>query len=66
VFKTELHDGVMARELRFDSANERTGALLHFALFKMPDGTVREWQESSTDGGKTWKESYDLTWRRKK
>jgi hypothetical protein len=66
VLKTEMHDGVMAGELRFNSVNERTGALLHFALFNMPDGTVREWQESSTDGGKTWKESYDLTWRKKK
>lgn len=59
------HDGLVANELRFDAVGAR-GALQHLAFFTMPDGTLREWQESSIDGGRTWKENFDRIWRRRR
>jgi hypothetical protein len=31
---------------------------------KQPDGQVRQWGDSSTDGGKTWSPSFDFLYRR--
>jgi hypothetical protein len=59
-----MHDGVEATELRFETTG-RDGQPQHFSIFAMPDGTIREWEETSADGGKSWKQDYDLVWRRK-
>jgi hypothetical protein len=64
LLKHVIHDGSEASELRFDSS-DRDGQPQHFALFAMPDGSIREWEETSQDSGKSWKQDYDLVWRRK-
>ena len=35
------------------------------SLKPSPDGSVRQWGEFSTDDGKTWKPSYDFTYRKR-
>jgi hypothetical protein len=36
------------------------------AWYDNPDGTVRQWWESSTDGGATWETAFDGLYRKKK
>jgi hypothetical protein len=38
-------------------------ALVRMMYRKEPDGQVRQWADSSTDGGKTWKPSFDFLYR---
>ena len=38
-------------------------ALVRIRYQKEPDGQVRQWGESSFDGGKTWKPSFDFLYR---
>ena len=39
-------------------------ALVRMMYQKQPDRQVRQWGDSSTDGGKTWKPSFDFLYRR--
>jgi len=39
-------------------------ALVRMNYSIQPDGQVRQWGEASTDGGKTWKPSFDFLYRR--
>ena len=38
-------------------------ALVRMMYQKQPDGQVRQWGESSTDGGRTWSKSFDFLYR---
>lgn len=42
-----------------------TKTLLKMTFTKLPEGKVRQFGETSTDGGKTWSVSYDLTYVKK-
>jgi hypothetical protein len=39
-------------------------ALVRMNYQKLPDGEVRQWAQSSVDGGKTWKPSFDFVYRK--
>jgi hypothetical protein len=39
------------------------GPLVRMSYSKNPDGSVRQFGEQSTDEGKTWKPSFDFTYR---
>ena len=39
-------------------------ALVRMKYERRPDGQVRQWADFSTDGGKTWKPSFDFLYRR--
>ncbi|MGH7681257.1 MAG: tetratricopeptide repeat protein [Candidatus Eiseniibacteriota bacterium] len=63
-FDGGLKDGAMAMEgYRQGTAGARIPARL--TLTPLPDGTVRQLGENSTDGGKTWTILYDLIYVRK-
>lgn len=40
------------------------GTLTRMSYSPLPDGTVRQFGETSSDGGKSWKMTFDLTYRR--
>lgn len=61
----EYREGAM----RFE--NETTNAqgaktLVHFYFFNQNPDQVRQFHETSTDGGKTWVTTYDFTYKRRK
>lgn len=63
-FDGALMNGAMAMEgYRQGTAGARIPARL--TLTPLPDGSVRQLGENSTDGGKTWTVLYDLTYVRK-
>ena len=39
-------------------------SLVRMSYQKQPDGQVRQWGESSTDGGKTWSSTFDFLYRK--
>ena len=39
-------------------------ALVRMQYQRQPDGQVRQWGKSSTDGGKSWQPSFDFLYRR--
>ena len=39
-------------------------ALVRMRYHQEPDGQVRQWADSSVDGGRTWKPSFDFLYRR--
>jgi hypothetical protein len=41
-----------------------TGPLARMTYSRLPDGSVRQFGEQSTDGGKNWAVSFDFTYRR--
>ncbi|HCA59865.1 MAG TPA: hypothetical protein DEP46_18000, partial [Blastocatellia bacterium] len=58
-----LIDGKMVMVGESPNATPRT--LLRMTFSKLPDGSVRQVGESSTDDGKTWTQRYDFTYVRK-
>ena len=48
-----------------ESPNVTPRTLLRMTFSKLPDGSVRQLGESSTDDGKTWTQRYDFTYVRK-
>lgn len=45
-------------------AGPNQDALVRMKYQTQPDGQVRQWGDSSTDGGKTWKPSFDFLYRK--
>ena len=43
---------------------DATGPITRMAYSRNPDGSVRQFGESSPDGGKTWAPSFDFTYRK--
>lgn len=60
VFEGGLKDGAMVLE-----APAQPGAIQRMTVSPLPDGSVRQRGESSTDGGATWTPAYDFTYRRR-
>jgi len=65
-FYGNLKDGVM--DFYTDEIPQADGTRLkrHLQFFNLGSDTVRQFSQGSTDGGKTWKIEYDLTYTRKK
>lgn len=64
-FKGEL---IKPGEMRYVTTAPLPGGgekLRHWTLFLLPDGRIRELSMATEDGGKTWKEEYDLYWTKK-
>lgn len=59
----QLIDGKMV--MVGESPNVTPRTLLRMTFSKLPDGSVRQLGESSTDDGKTWSQRYDFTYVRK-
>ena len=57
-------DSVM--EFESSSSNAQGNTKIRFRFFNQGTNQVRQFQESSTDDGKTWSVNYDLTYVRKK
>ena len=58
-------DGVMAIVGNWENfSGPGKDALVRMRYQKQPDGQVRQWGDSSTDGGKTWSPSFDFLYRR--
>jgi len=63
--RQSLAQGVFdGQEFKF-VPNTSDGKLHRFSYFKLPDGKLREYSATSTDGGKTWKTGADLIWTKK-
>ncbi len=61
VFEGEAKDGAMVLD-----APGRAGAIQRMTLAPQADGSVRQWGQTSTDGGATWSAGgYDFTYRRR-
>jgi hypothetical protein len=60
VFEGGMRDGSMVLE-----APGRPGAIQRMTVSPLPDGSVRQRGESTTDGGATWRPGYDFTYRRR-
>jgi hypothetical protein len=57
--------GVMAITGKWPNfAGPEKDAVVTMRYQKQPDGQVRQWGESSVDGGKTWQPSFDFLYRR--
>jgi hypothetical protein len=63
-FHGNLKDGVM--DYWTDDVPQPDGGVLrrHLQFFDLAPGKVRQFSQGSTDGGKTWKVEYDLTYTR--
>ena len=62
VFRGVWRDGALRYERE---EGGKPGTKSRMTFFALPAGTVRQLGESSSDGGKTWKSTFDLTYRRK-
>lgn len=62
VFRGVWRDGALRYE---QEEGGKPGMTSRMTFFALPTGTVRQLGESSSDGGKTWKATFDLTYRRK-
>ncbi len=60
----ELKDGKLVYVADTIQSGKKTLARMTFS--KLPNGDVRQFGENSTDDGKTWTTSFDLTYSRKK
>jgi len=61
-----LVDGNMAYEGEIPAPRGQTGRVrTRLTFFKRPDGTVRQFSERTTDGGKTWQVNYDLIYKKR-
>ena len=61
----EYRDGAMRFEC--DSTNAQgMKTLIHFYFFNQTPDQMRQFHETSTDGGKTWVTTYDFTYKRVK
>ena len=66
-FRLRYSNGVVnGNEIRWDASDLPDGTISHFSYFKLPDGRLREFAQTSTDNGKTWKTVTDLSWTRSK
>ncbi|MEZ5424843.1 MAG: tetratricopeptide repeat protein [Pyrinomonadaceae bacterium] len=65
---TEFVGGFVDDKLVYIADEVRGGQpiMLRMTFTKLPNGDVRQFGESSGDGGKTWATRYDLTYTRKK
>lgn len=65
-FRGGLKDGVM--DFYTDEIAQSDGTKLkrHLQFFSLSPDKVRQYSQGSTDGGKTWRVEYDLTYTRKK
>jgi hypothetical protein len=63
-FEGGFADGVMSITGNWPNfAGPGQDALVRMNYQLQPDGQVRQWGEASTDGGKTWKPSFDFLYR---
>jgi hypothetical protein len=63
-FKGSLVDGQM--RYVYESPTPGGGTLIrHLTFSKLPDGSVRQLSERSTDAGKTWATEYDFVYQKK-
>ena len=61
VFEGGLQDGAMVLD-----APGAPGAIQRMTIAPQPDGSVRQWGQTSRDGGATWSSGgYDFTYRRR-
>jgi hypothetical protein len=62
-----LKDGNMVYEGEIPAPPGSAGGRVHTRLtfFRQPDGSVRQYSERTTDGGKTWTVNYDLIYTRR-
>lgn len=68
---TEYFDGHFEKNtmiLQTNHTKQANGSFLmqKMTFFNLNDDTVRQFGETSTDGGQTWKTAFDLTYKRKK
>ena len=62
MFEGGPNDGAMV----LDAPGRRPGVTQRMTIAPQPDGSVRQWGQSSTDGGTTWTAGgYDFTYRRR-
>jgi hypothetical protein len=64
-FLGEYREGAMRFEGESHLPDGRR-VLRHMTIFDLAPGRVRQLSEASTDGGKTWRVTYDYTYLRKK
>ena len=58
-------NGVMSITGKWENfAGPGKDALVRMQYQLQPDGQVRQWGDSSTDGGKTWQSAFDFLYRR--
>lgn len=62
----EFKDGKMVLDTKNEKQTDGTVKILRMTFSKLSDNKVRQFGESSTDGGKTWKTDFDLEYRKKK
>lgn len=62
----EFKDGKMIVTTPNDKQPDGTYKMLRMTFSKLSDDKVRQFGESSTDGGAVWKTDFDLEYRRKK
>jgi hypothetical protein len=62
----EFKDGKMMLGTKNEKQTDGTMKILRMIFTKLNDDKVRQFGESSTDGGQTWKADFDLEYRRKK
>jgi hypothetical protein len=63
-FDGGVTDGIMAITGNWmNFAGPGKDALVRMNYKLQPDGQVRQWGESSTDGGKTWSKAFDFLYR---
>jgi hypothetical protein len=67
-YQGEFKDGAMRFEGRLsgrgNNGGNKAGALLRLTFFPLGPDKVRQFSESSTDGGKTWQVNYDFIYKR--
>lgn len=61
----EYRDGAMRFECEMTNA-QGVKSLVHFYFFNQSPDQMRQFHETSSDGGKTWVTTYDFTYKRKK
>lgn len=66
IYKGRFADGKMVITTDNQQLAKGSQQMLRMTFTPEKDGSVRQFGEASTDGGSTWKTSYDLVYRRKK
>jgi hypothetical protein len=62
----EFKDSKMILDTKNEKQTDGTMKILRMTFSKLGEDKVRQFGESSTDGGQTWKTDFDLEYRRKK
>ncbi|MEN3330774.1 MAG: hypothetical protein V7641_139 [Blastocatellia bacterium] len=65
-YQGEFKDGAIRFEGTLSGRGGNTNALLRLTFFKLGPDKVRQFSESSADGGKTWNVNYDFIYVRQK